>query len=146
MKETTNKRTVILGSKMNRESLYYTLLFFLGTVAAAVLIYVGKVKMNKGLTIYSIVLCPIFLICALIFLRFTCVSRNAIYRKGVKLVVKHFLPTRRLNVAEIDKITVAQNGADGITSVNITYHGKTFNYKFKNVTKEEAAHIRRASL
>ena len=141
----TNKKEVIAGAKINRESLYYTVLFSIGSIVSAVLIYLGLTKPNKGLMIYSIVLTPIFLAVALVCARLTCISKNTVHTRSGKLVIKTFPITRKYVVADIKKITVARNGADGITSVNITYHRRTFNLRLKKITKEEAACIKRAA-
>ena len=146
MKETnTNKKEVIVGAKMNLESLYYTVLFLAGSIVAGLLIYRGVVRNNKSLMIYSIVLLPILFIAGLIALRFACVSKNTIYKKKNKLVVKKFFITRKHRLCDIVRLTAAQNGADGTTAVNITNHRKTINYTFKKLTNEEVAHLRRAA-
>ena len=112
---------------------------------SAILIYIGVAKHNKGLMIYSIVLAPILLALALVFARLTCVSKNTVYKKNDRLVIKSFPITRRFVTKDIKKITVAQNGADGITSVNVKYQRRTFNFRLKRITKEEAACIKRAA-
>ena len=146
MKENaTNKKETIAGAKINRESLYYTVLFGIGAIVSAILIYIGVAKHNKGLMIYSIVLAPILLALALVFARVTCVSKNTVYKKNDRLVIKSFLITRKFITKDIKKITVAQNGADGITSVNVKYQRRTYNFRLKKITKEEAACIKRAA-
>ena len=145
MKENSNKKEVIAGEKINRESLYYTVLFGIGAIVSAILIYIGVAKHNKGLMIYSIVLAPILLALALVFARLTCVSKNTVYTKDARLVIKSFPITRRFLTEDIKRITVAQNGADGITSVNVKYQRRTYNFRLKKITKEEAACIKRAA-
>ena len=141
----TNKRTTVFKSRLNRESIYYTALFCIGAIVAVVLRYIGKAKANKGLMTYASVLIPVFIVAALVAVRFAITSRNPIYAKENKLVVKSYFITRRYNVAEIEKLTVAQNGSNGLTYVNITYRYKTANYIFKSITKEEVAHLRRVA-
>ena len=145
MKENATKKEVIAGEKINHESLYYTVLFGIGAIVSAILIYIGVAKHNKGLMIYSIMLAPILLALALVFARLTCVSKNTVYTKDERLVIKSFPITRKFVTKNIKKITVAQNGADGITSVNVTYQRRTYNFRLKRITKEEAACIKRAA-
>lgn len=146
MKEITkNKKNVIAGKRLSRESLYYSILFGMGAVAAAVLLYLGITKHNKGLIIYSGILIPVFLIGTLIAVRFVLVSKNTVYSTDEVLVVKAFFITRKFKVAEIEKLTAAQSGVDGITSVNITYRGKTAHYRFKDLTKDDVSSLRRAT-
>ena len=117
----------------------------MGTVVAAVLLYLGKTKANKGLTVYSAILIPVFAVCSLLAVRAACVSKNRIYRKCDKLVVKSFFLTRHFIVSDIERLTAAHNEKTGITSVNITYRGKTAKYRSKSLKKEEIAHLRRAA-
>jgi hypothetical protein len=146
MKEnSTSKKEVIAGAKMNLESLYYTALFSVGSLVSAFLLYRGITRPNKALMIYSIVLLPLLFIATLISLRFACVSKNTIYKKNDKLVVKTFFITRRHRISEITRLTAAQNGANGTTAVNITNCKKTVNYTFKKLTNEEIARLRRAA-
>ena len=146
MKETnTNKKEVIVGAKMNLESLYYTALFFVGSIVAGLLLYRGITRPNKALMIYCIVLLPLLFIAALISLRFACVSKNTVHKKNDKLIVKTFFITRKHNLCDIVRLSAAHNGADGTTSVNITNHRKTVSYTFKKLTNEEVSHLRRAA-
>ncbi len=140
-----NKKEVISGAKISRESLYYTILFGLGAMVAAALIYIGVAKANKGLMIYSIVILPILFIAALISARFTCVSKNTIHKKNGKLILKTFFITRKHKICDIVRLSAKQNGTNGTTSVNITNHIKTVNYTFKKLTNEEIARLRRAA-
>ena len=143
--ENTNKKEIITGFRVNLESVYYAVLFTLGAIAASVLTYIGNSKNNKGLVTYSAILIPIFAICALVAIRFALVSKNTIYKKSYMLVMKTFFFTFRIPIYEIERLTAAQNGATGITSVNLTYRGKTVNFEFKKISKEEVAHLRRAA-
>ena len=140
------KKDIIKGTKISREGIYYTALFTLGAIVAAILVFVGMTKENKGLTIYASVLLPIFIISALVAARFVCISVGTVCKKGDVLVIKTFFTTRKYKVSEISKLTVAQNNTDGITTVNITRFGKNTCHKFKDFTKEEVAHLKRATI
>lgn len=140
-----NTKEVITRSKANRESLYYTILFTLGAIAAAVLICLGSAKANKGLTIYAAVLLPIFVIAALVAARSFCVSMNTVHKKCDTLVIKTFFMTRKYNVSEIEKFALMQSKNGEITEVKIIYRKKAFYHTFKKMTKEEAAHFKRAA-
>ena len=140
-----NKKEVIYGKRINRESFYYGALFGAGAIVSAVLCYIGKTKANKGLMSYALVLLSIFLVATLVSARFAAVSANTVHKKDGKLTVKTFFCTRRFDIDKIERVTVAQNGESGKTSVNITYGGKVVNYRFKSFTKEEVSHLRRAT-
>lgn len=140
-----NTKEVITRSRANRESLYYTILFTLGAIAAVVLICLGSAKANKGLTIYAAVLLPIFVIAALVAARSFCVSMNTVHKKCDTLVIKTFFMTRKYNVSEIEKFALMQSKNGEITEVKIIYRKKAFYHTFKKMTKEEAAHFKRAA-
>ena len=140
-----NKKEAIIGSRANRESLYYTILFTLGAIAAAVLICLGSAKANKGLTNYAAVLLPIFVIAALVFARFSYVSANTVHKNNGVLVIKTFFITRKYNVSEIEKFALMQSKNGEITEVKIIYREKTFYHTFKKMTKEEAARLKRVA-
>lgn len=140
------KKDIIKGTKISREGIYYTALFTLGAIVAAILVFVGMAKENKGLTIYASVLLPIFVISALVAARFVCISVGTVCKKGDVLVIKTFFMTRRYNVGEIEKLYVTQSKDEKITEIKIAYRDNVVDYTFKNMTKEEAAHFKRATL
>ncbi len=148
MKDITSiakSKEVITGLRVNRESVYYTALFGAAFLLSVALLIISLVQENKGLTIYASVLVPLFLVASLVAARSVCVSKNKIYvRRGV-LVIKSFFCTRRIEIASIERLTAANFGNKGQTSVNVTYGNKTAKYIFKNLTKEEIAHLRRAT-
>ena len=144
MQKTKNEsKETIIGLKINRESIYYTALFSLAFLASIALLIFGKLQFNDGLVIYASVLMPVFLICAVIAARFTCVTKDKIYIADGTLVIKKFFITRKFKTSEIKKLTSAQY-AGGLTSLNIKYNGKTYNYSFKNLTKDDVTKIRHA--
>ena len=140
------KKDIIKGPKISREGIYYASLFTLGAIVAAILVFVGMAKENKGLTIYASVLLPIFVISALVAARFVCISVGTVCKKGDVLVIKTFFMTRRYNVGEIEKLYVTQSKDEKITEIKIAYRDNVVDYTFKNMTKEEAAHFKRATL
>ena len=138
-------KDVITGLGVNKESAYYTALFSLASITAMVLMIISYVQKNTGLKIYSWILLPIFIICTAIAARYTFVSKNTIYVQCGILAVKSFFITRKFEIGKIEKITAATNNKNGISTVNVIYGGKTFNYEYKSMTKEEIAHLRRAT-
>ena len=140
-----NTKEVITRSKANRESLYYTALFTLGAIAAVVLICIGKANANKGLTIYAAVLLPIFVIAALVAARSFCVSINTVHKKCDTLVIKTYFMTRKYNVGQIKRFSLTQDKDGTLTEVKMIYRGNAIRHTFKKMTKEEAAHFKRAA-
>ena len=138
------KKVIITGRRISRESIYYTALFTLALAVSIALLVIARKTGNKGLTIYSAILIPVFSICTLISTRFACISKNTIHVNKKTLVIKTFFITRRVNVAVIKKLTIAQNEKDGITSIKLTLRDKTLRYSFKNFTKDEATQLRHA--
>ena len=138
------KKEVITGFFVNRESIYYSVLFTLAFMVSIALLVIAKSKSNKGLVIYSAILIPLFFIATAVAIRCVCISKNKIHVKGGKLVIKTFFITRRIPISAIKKLTVAQFGDKNLTSVKLSLRDKAFRYKFKSFTKEEAAHLRRA--
>lgn len=141
----TNKKDLIFGDKPSLESLYYTALFSLGAIAAMVLICIGKANANKGLTIYAAVLLPIFVIAALVATRSFCVSINTVHKKCDTLVIKTFFMTRKYNVGQIKRFSLTQSKDGTLTEVKMIYRGNAVRHTFKKMTKEEAAHFKRAA-
>lgn len=136
------KKDVIAGLNINKESVYYSALFGLAFFVSIALLVIAKTQNNKGLIIYSAVLIPLFFISAVIATRFACISKNKIHVNNGKLVIKTFFLTRRLKVSDIKKMTCAQLGDKGMTSLKFTMRNKVIRYKFKNFTKEESLHLR----
>ena len=138
-------RDVILGKKINRETVYYTALFGAATITALILLFIAYSQGNKELKIYSYVLAPLFFAATAVSARYTCFTKDRIHAQDGVLVIKTFFRTRKLKIAKIEKLTALKSGDDKRTSVKITYLGKVLNYKFKNITKEEVAHLRRTT-
>lgn len=139
----SNSKNVIAGEKVSREGIYYASLFGAALITSIVLLIISIVKHNKGLTVYSSILIPVFLIAGLAAARYIMMSKDTVYLKDGNLVIKSFFTTRKFKISEITKLTAAQNGNDGPTSVNITYGEKTYYYKL-NITKEQTADIKRS--
>ena len=138
-------KDVVLGLCINRESVYYSALFGTASLTALVLLIISYAQRNAGLKIYSWILLPVFVICTAIAARYAFVSKNKIYAQCGTLVIKSFFVTRKYEIAKIDKLTAATNNKDGVTSVNVIYGRSTHNYKYKSITKEEIAHLRRVT-
>jgi hypothetical protein len=136
-------KDVVYGLGVNRESIYYTALFGAASLTALVLLIISYAQKNTALKIYAWVLLPIFAICTVIAARYSFQSKNKVYVQCGVLVIKSFFITRKFEIMKIEKLTAATNNKDGVTTVNICYGGRTFNYKFKSMTKEEIAHLRR---
>lgn len=138
-------KETIIGLRVNKESLYYSILFGVATLVAIVLMIFAFSHNNPGLKIYSCILTPIFAVLSAIAIRFTVMSKDKIHVVDGVLVIKSFFCTRKIKVADIEKLTAAKFGTKGLTSVNITYCGKTAKYIYKNMTKEEIALLRRST-
>ena len=138
-----NTKDVIRGSSLSRESIYYTALFGVAFIVSLVLLFIAIKQGNNGLIIYSSILIPVFLISALVAARFTVLSKNKIYVENGTLVIKTFFATRKFKTADIRKFTSAQH-ENNVTAIRITYHNKVHKFSFKNFTKEEITHMKRA--
>ena len=138
-----NTKDVILGFRVSRESIYYTALFSVAFVISLVLLFIAIKQGNSGLTIYASVLVPVFLTSAVIAARFTSLSKNKIYVDNGILVIKTFFATNKFKTSSIQKLTSAQHDKN-VTSIKITYKNQIHKYNFKNFTKEEASHLKRA--
>ena len=136
-------KDVVYGLGVNRESIYYTALFGAASLTALVLLIISYAQKNTALKIYAWVLLPVFAICTVIAARYSIQSKNKVYAQCGVLVIKSFFATRKFEIMKIEKLTAATNNKDGVTTVNVCYGGRTFNYKFKSMTKEEIAHLRR---
>ena len=145
--ETLEKsRDVIRGEKYNRETMYYTALFGFAALAFLVVFIRGICIKNTGLIVYSAILCPLFTLAALLVLRLTLVSKDQLYVEDGYLVIKTFTVTRRIAIYDIGKVSAATNEKTNVTSVKINYgRNNTVKYKYKNFTKEEIAHLKRAT-
>ena len=61
-------------------------------------------------------------------------------------MIKSFTMTRKIAIYEIGKVSAATNVKTNVTSVKINYgKNNTVKYKYKNFTKEEIAHLKRAT-
>ena len=147
MKDNSQSRSkdVIKGNPLNKETLYYSILFGVGFIVILVLMILGCCYHNPGLAIYAGILTPIFLAVSLLSLRYTLVSMDTIYAEEGVLVVKTLLSTKKFEIAKIDKLTAATNNNDNVTTINITVGENTARYEFKNITKDEIAHLRRVT-
>ena len=138
-----NTKNVIRGERLSRESIYYTSLFGLAFIVSLVLLFIAIKQGNNGLIIYSSILIPVFLISALVAARFTVLSKNKIYVDNGILVIKTFFATKKFKTADIKKFTSAQH-ENNVTAIKITYQNKVHKFNFKNFTKEEITHMKRA--
>ena len=64
--EIERSKEVIRGDKLSREALYYTILFGAASLINLVLLIFSIVHKNSGLTVYTSVLEPLFILAALI--------------------------------------------------------------------------------
>lgn len=138
-------KEVISGLRANRESLYYTILFGAASIVAVVLLIVAFVQKNSPLKVYTYIMLPVFALATTAAARYTFVSKDRIYTKCGVLVIKSFFITRRFKIENIDRLTAATNNKDNVTTVNVVVGDRTASYKFKNMSKEEIAHLRRAT-
>ena len=138
-------KDVVYGLGVNKESVYYTALFGAASLTALVLLIISYAQRNTALKIYAWILLPIFAICTVIAARYSFQSKNKIYAQSGVLVIKGFFATKKFEIAKIEKLTAATNNKNGVTTVNVFYAGRTYNYKLKSMTKEEIAHLRRAT-
>ena len=138
-------KDVVYGLGVNKESVYYTALFGAASLTALVLLIISYVQKNTALKIYAWILLPVFAICTVIAARYSFASWNKVYAHGGFLVFKSFFVTRKFEISKIKKISAATNNKNDVTTVNVFYSEKTYNYKFKSMTKEEIAHLRRAT-
>ena len=141
----TKNRDVIKSQGLNKETLYYTILFGVALITVLVLMIFGISNKNTGLIVYTAIIAPIFLAAEFASVRYTFTCNDTIYVEDDTLIIKTFLSTRRIPVGKIDKLTAGKIGNDDVTAVNITYGDSVARYKFKNFTKEEIAHLRRAT-
>ncbi|MBQ7344007.1 MAG: hypothetical protein IJW53_04500 [Clostridia bacterium] len=138
-------KDVVYGLGVNRESVYYSILFGAASITALVLLIISYAQKNTALKIYAWILLPIFLVCTVIAARYAFASKNKIYAQCGVLVIKSFFITRKFKIASIEKISAATNNKSGVTTVNVFYDKRTYNYKLKSMTKEEIAHLRRVT-
>ena len=130
---------------LNKETLYYAILFGVAFVTILVLLILGIVNKNTGLIIYTAILTPVFLFSGVAALRYTLISKDTIYVEDKILVIKTFFITGKFPIGSITKLTAGKLTEDDVTSVNITTSDNTVNFKFKNITKEEIAQLRRVA-
>ena len=146
MKDTSySTKEVIRGERVNRETLYYTVLFGIAFVVISVLMAFGFMYNNPVLAIYAGILVPIFIAGFCVTLRLTLVSKNTVYVEDKTLVLKNFRSTGKYPLKDISKITAATNNTTGVTTINITSGATTKSYNFKNFSKEEIAQLRNAT-
>ena len=138
-----NTKDVIRGSRLSRESIYYTALFGVAFMVSIALLLIAIKQSNTGLIIYSSILIPVFLISSIIAARFIALNKNKIYVENGTLVIKTFFANRTFKTANIQKFTSA-NHENNVTAIRITYHNKVHKFSFKNFTKEEITHMKRA--
>jgi hypothetical protein len=138
-------KDVIRGTKFNREFMYYACLFGGGAVIFLALIILGIVYKNTGLIIYNSILTLLFTLATLTAARLTLISKDEVYVANGELTVKKFFKTERIAVLDISRVAAITDEKKNVTVINVT-HGKTISkYKFKGFTKEDIAHLRRAT-
>ena len=140
-----NSKDVIRGARLNRETLYYTVLFGAATVTALVLLILGISYKNTSLIVYTSCLIPLFSLLCLTVLRLTLISKDTLYVEDGELVVKRFFKTERIKLRDIGKVSAVTDDKKNSTTINVT-HGKIVSkYTFKHFTKEDIAHLRRVT-
>ena len=144
-KKTQATKSYIKGKPISKEALYYSILFSVSFIVGVVILFIGLANKNKGLSLYAGIITPIFLILAITAAIYLIKHREAIYVEENDLVIKQLFSTGRFTIAKIKKITAATNNTNGITTVNVTCQGKVKGYKFKNISKEEIAQLRRVT-
>lgn len=139
------KRDYIKGNPISKEALYYSILFGIGCIVGLVILIIALAYKNDKLSLYAGIITTLFLLASLAAATYILIRREAIYLEENTLVIAKLFSTKRFTVANIDKLTAATNNQNGITSVNVTCSGKVTRYKFKNMSKEEIAQLRRAT-
>ena len=140
-----NSKEVIKDYGINKESIYYICLFGAAVITSLVLLIIAYSQRNSGLKIYSWILLPTFILATVMAVRYAYTFKDKIHVVGDVLVIKSFFATKRYEINKIKKLTAATNNTDGITTVNIIYNKSVTKYKFTSITKEEIAHLRRAT-
>ena len=143
MKDTSKEKRIILGSKGNKECIYYISLFGVALAAALGLLIFSILKNNSGLLIYSCILLPIFALSLVTSITVLVNSINPISLIGDKLCIKRALYSKKIPLSQIDKIAVSTDGKSDISTVKVIYGKKSATYKFKNVSKETASVLRK---
>ena len=139
------QKDVIRGVKLNREFIYYTALFSGGALIFFVLFILGIVFKNAGLTVYNGILTLTFTLATLVALKLTLDSKDTVAVIDGVLTVKKFFTTEKIAVSDIGRVAVICDEKKNVTTVNITHGKEISKLKFKNFTKEEIAHLRRAT-
>lgn len=140
-----NERDVIVGKKTNKESIYYIALFGVALVVSIVLLFISISQKNTGLTIYSSILIPVFVVSTAVSARLAFIGKDKMYVEDRVLVIKKFFSTKKYPIDKIEKLKVTKNYEKDNTSVKITYKNETDKYIFKNFTKEDGAHLKSAT-
>lgn len=140
-----NERDVIVGKKTNKESIYYIALFGVALVVSIVLLFISISQKNPGLTIYSSILIPVFVVSTAVAARLAFIGKDKMYVEDRVLVIKKFFSTKKYPIDKIEKLKVTKNYEKDNTSVKITYKNETDKYIFKNFTKEDGAHLKSAT-
>ena len=137
-------RYYIKGKPISKEALYYSILFGIGGIIGLVILIIALANKNSNLTLYSGIITVMFLLASLAAATYILIRREAIYLRENKLVIAKLFSTKRFAITNIEKLTAATNNQNGVTSINVTCLGKVAHYKFKNISKEEIARLRRA--
>ena len=138
-----SSKNVIVKKRGSLEALYYLGLFALAVIATVIMLVFAIKTNNKDRATYLYIIAPCFAVIMLLALRFYLATTNPIYTKGSFLYAKKFLYTRKISIADLDKITVATFDNDHKTSVKIAWGEKTLKYRFKSLDKESAAKLRK---
>ncbi len=136
-------KEVIVDSKINREFIYYLVLFTIALISAVVLIFIAFKNNNLGLKIYSLILTPLFLILSLLSARLLYASHNMIFVKNSCLYIKRSLYTKKILISKIDGIKVASNEKESTVFVKISYGDKTYRLSLKGLEKEDVINIKK---
>lgn len=139
------QKDVIKGENLNREFIYYTALFGGGALIFFALFILGIVNKNAGLAVYNGILTLTFTLAALVALKLALNSKDTVAVIDGVLTVKKFFTTEKIAVSDIGKVAAICDEKKNVTTVNITHGKEISKFKFKNFTKEEIAHLRRAT-
>ncbi len=145
MNKRRNQREVITKTPFNKEFIYYASLFGAAFIISAVMLTVGIIRDNKWLIVYSAIIAPIFLTAALIFARYTQISKDTVYVQDKTLCIKRFCGVAKISIAKITKLTVTSVKNDTKTKIAITCDAKTEKHLIKKMKKEEIAHLKHST-
>ncbi len=138
-----SKKNVIIGTKANKEFIYYIVLFTVAFIAAAVLVAIGFKNNNEGLKIYSSVLSALFAAAIAVSIRLLYASYDMIYVCDTFLYVKRPLYTKKIDIKNIKAVKAAVNEKTEEFTVRIAYGEKSMHLKLKNLEKDDLIKLKK---